>query len=71
MMLPPPDDDVRLGRRIQRDVAHRGRDVASVIEQYTRFVKPAFDTYVGPSRRCILQDLGLRLATGRTLICRA
>lgn len=45
------DDDVRLGRRIQRDVAHRGRDVAGVIEQYTRFVKPAFDQFIGPSRR--------------------
>lgn len=45
------DDDVRLARRIQRDVAQRGRDVAGVIEQYTRFVKPAFDTYVAPSRR--------------------
>lgn len=45
------DDDVRLARRIQRDVACRGRDVAGVIEQYTKFVKPAFDTFVGPSRR--------------------
>jgi uridine kinase len=45
------DDDVRLARRIQRDVAVRGRDVAGVIEQYTRFVKPAFDAYVAPSRR--------------------
>jgi uridine kinase len=46
-----PDDDVRLARRIQRDVQHRGRDVASVIHQYTRFVKPSFDQYVAPSRR--------------------
>lgn len=45
------DDDVRLGRRIQRDVMQRGRDVEGVIEQYTRFVKPAFDQFVGPSRR--------------------
>jgi len=45
------DDDVRLARRIQRDVAVRGRDVAGVIAQYQRFVKPAFDTYIGPSRR--------------------
>lgn len=45
------DDDVRLGRRIQRDVAERGRDVAGVIEQYTRFVKPSFDSFVAPSRR--------------------
>ncbi|KAI3433695.1 hypothetical protein D9Q98_003504 [Chlorella vulgaris] len=45
------DDDVRLARRIQRDVAVRGRDVGGVIEQYTKFVKPAFDQYVAPSRK--------------------
>eukprot|EP00877_Chromochloris_zofingiensis_P004396 jgi/Chrzof1/13958/Cz08g19120.t1 len=45
------DDDVRLARRIQRDVQERGRDVTGVIEQYTRFVKPAFDQFVAPSRR--------------------
>jgi uridine kinase len=45
------DDDVRLARRIQRDVQHRGRDVHGVIEQYQRFVKPAFDQFVAPSRR--------------------
>ena len=38
-------------RRIQRDVAVRGRDVHGVIEQYTRFVKPAFDQFVAPSRK--------------------
>eukprot|EP00198_Chlamydomonas_reinhardtii_P004167 XP_001693503.1 predicted protein [Chlamydomonas reinhardtii] len=45
------DDDLRLARRIQRDVAHRGRDVASVLKQYTEHVKPMFDMYVAPSRR--------------------
>jgi len=45
------DDDVRLARRIQRDVAERGRDVAGVIGQYTKFVKPSFDMFVAPSRR--------------------
>jgi uridine kinase len=45
------DDDVRLARRIQRDVACRGRDVEGVLQQYTKFVKPAFDQFVGPSRR--------------------
>eukprot|EP00878_Enallax_costatus_P013746 GHUV01014377.1.p1 GENE.GHUV01014377.1~~GHUV01014377.1.p1 ORF type:complete len:419 (+),score=148.45 GHUV01014377.1:563-1819(+) len=45
------DDDVRLARRIQRDVEQRGRDVGGVINQYTRFVKPAFDQFVAPSRR--------------------
>ena len=38
-------------RRIQRDVAVRGRDVIGVIDQYTKFVKPAFDQYVAPSRK--------------------
>lgn len=45
------DDDVRLARRIQRDVAERGRDVAGVIHQYTTFVKPSFDRFIAPSRR--------------------
>jgi len=41
----------RVPRRIQRDVAVRGRDIAGVIEQYTKFVKPAFDQFVAPSRK--------------------
>ena len=45
------DDDVRLARRIQRDLSMRGRDIDNVIKQYTKFVKPAFDSYVAPSRR--------------------
>ena len=32
-------------------MAVRGRDVGGVIEQYTRFVKPAFDQFVAPSRK--------------------
>eukprot|EP00210_Caulerpa_lentillifera_P002552 g2449.t1 len=45
------DDDVRLARRIQRDVSMRGRCVDNVITQYTKFVKPSFDQYVAPSRK--------------------
>ena len=37
--------------RISRDVTERGRDVAVVIEQYTSQVKPAFERFVGPSRK--------------------
>ncbi|CAJ1377741.1 unnamed protein product [Effrenium voratum] len=44
------DDDVRLARRIRRDTVERGRDVESVILQYTRFVKPAFEKWILPSR---------------------
>ena len=46
-----PSGALLLAPRIQRDVAVRGRDVAGVIEQYTKFVKPAFDQYVAPSRK--------------------
>ena len=45
------DDDLRLSRRILRDIEHRGRDLKGVIAQYTRFVKPAQDKYVTPSRK--------------------
>jgi len=44
------DEDVRLARRIRRDTVERGRDVESVITAYTRFVKPAFEAYVLPSK---------------------
>ncbi|CAI5972234.1 unnamed protein product, partial [Closterium sp. NIES-64] len=45
------DADVRLARRIRRDTVHRGRDVQSVIEQYAKFVKPAFDDFVLPTKK--------------------
>ena len=45
------DADERLVRRIKRDVKDRGRDVAGVLEQYQRFVKPAFDSYVSPTKK--------------------
>jgi len=45
------DDDVRLCRRIRRDTVDRGRTVESVLSQYTRFVKPAFEKYVLPSKQ--------------------
>jgi len=45
------DDDVRLARRIRRDTVVRGRDVEGVLTQYTRFVKPAFEKYVYPSKQ--------------------
>ncbi|WOL16148.1 uridine kinase-like protein 1, chloroplastic isoform X1 [Canna indica] len=45
------DADIRLARRIRRDTVERGRDVSSVLEQYGRFVKPAFDDFVLPSKK--------------------
>ncbi len=40
------DSDVRLARRLSRDISERGRDLKGVLEQYDRYVKPAFDLYI-------------------------
>ena len=45
------DDDTRFIRRLQRDLAERGRTVASVIEQYLATVKPMHLEFVEPSKR--------------------
>lgn len=45
------DDDIRLARRIQRDVIERGRSVNSVIKQYTTVVKPMFHQFIEPTKR--------------------
>jgi uridine kinase len=43
--------DVRLIRRLRRDVAERGRTTESVIEQYLGTVKPAHERFIEPSKR--------------------
>ena len=45
------DADIRLCRRIKRDVNKRGRTLESVIEQYQTTVKPMHEKYVEPSKR--------------------
>lgn len=45
------DADVRILRRIKRDVLERGRSVESVEEQYLSTVKPMHELYVEPSKR--------------------
>lgn len=45
------DDDTRFIRRLQRDIAERGRTVASVIDQYLGTVKPMHLDFVEPSKR--------------------
>lgn len=44
-------DDIRFIRRLQRDVADRGRTVESVIEQYLSTVRPMHMEFVEPSKR--------------------
>ena len=45
------DADVRILRRILRDVKERGRNLDSVIEQYLSTVKPMHEAFVEPSKR--------------------
>ena len=45
------DDDTRFIRRLQRDLAERGRTVQSVIDQYFGTVKPMHLEFVEPSKR--------------------
>jgi uridine kinase len=44
------DDDIRLLRRIRRDIEERGRDIGSVESQYLRTVRPMHQKHVTPSR---------------------
>lgn len=45
------DSDVRLIRRIKRDIAERGRTLESVVEQYENTVRPMHLEFVEPSKR--------------------
>ena len=45
------DADVRILRRIVRDVRDRGRSLDSVIDQYLTTVKPMHEAFVEPSKR--------------------
>jgi uridine kinase len=44
------DADVRILRRIRRDVVERDRDVEGVMEQYLSTVKPAHERFVAPTK---------------------
>lgn len=45
------DGDVRIIRRLLRDVKERGRDLESVTNQYLNTVKPMHEEFVDPSKR--------------------
>ena len=45
------DADVRILRRIVRDVRDRGRSLESVVDQYLSTVKPMHEQFVEPSKR--------------------
>ena len=45
------DADLRILRRLKRDVEERGRSVQSVIDQYIATVRPMHEMFVEPSKR--------------------
>lgn len=45
------DADERLMRRLQRDVAERGRTIDSILTQYRETVKPMHEQFVEPSKK--------------------
>jgi len=42
--------DIRLARRLERDISERGRTAESVVEQYLRYVRPMHLEFVEPSK---------------------
>lgn len=45
------DDDVRLLRRLRRDICERGRNLDGVLTQYEKYVRPMHLEFVEPSKR--------------------
>ena len=65
--------DIRFIRRLQRDVADRGRTSASVIEQYLGTVRPAHERFIEPSKRyadVIIPEGGLNRPALEVLLAR-
>jgi uridine kinase len=45
------DPDIRILRRLQRDINERGRSLESVFDQYVTTVKPMHDAFIEPSKK--------------------
>ncbi len=43
--------DIRLMRRLKRDISERNRTLDSVIEQYSKFVRPMYKKFVEPTKQ--------------------
>lgn len=65
--------DIRLIRRLRRDVAERGRTTEFVIEQYLATVRPAHERFIEPSKRyadVIIPEGGLNRPALEVLLAR-
>ena len=64
-MFVDTDSDIRLARRVKRDISERGREIEGVLKQYNKFVKPAFDHYIAPSMSCA----DIIVPRGKCILC--
>ncbi len=58
-------DDIRVIRRIKRDMSERGRDLSSILEQYVETVQPMYLEFIEPSKQfadLIIPDNGHKIA---------
>jgi uridine kinase len=65
--------DVRLIRRLRRDIAERGRTAESIIDQYLATVKPSHERFIEPSKRyadVIIPEGGLNRPALEVLLAR-
>jgi len=65
--------NLRFIRRLERDVAERGRTPASVIEQYLTSVRPSHERFIEPSKRAadvIIPEGGMNRAAFEVLLAR-
>ncbi|MBS4761672.1 uridine kinase [Carnobacteriaceae bacterium zg-ZUI252] len=65
------DDDLRIIRRIVRDMRDRGRSLESVIKQYLEVVKPMHHQFIEPTKRLadVIIPEGASNEVGIDLIC--
>jgi len=67
------DSDIRLIRRLERDIAERGRTVESVVHQYQSTVRPMHLEFVEPSKRyadVIIPEGGFNMAALDMVVAR-
>jgi uridine kinase len=67
------DADLRLIRRLRRDVSERGRTAESVVTQYLEMVRPAHEQFIEPSKRyadVIIPEGGLNRPAFEVLLAR-
>ena len=65
--------DLRLVRRLKRDVAERGRTTESILEQYLSTVRPAHERFIEPTKRhadVIVPEGGLNRPAIEVLLAR-